>query len=48
MSDLVWYVLGYLDGRGEPGRGGSRCCCALGAVVLILMIAGGLIFTTSL
>lgn len=43
MTDLLWYVLGYLDGKDAPGRGGGRCCCALiGAALLVLMIGGAI------
>lgn len=49
MNDLLWYVLGYLDGKDKPGRRGGRgCCCALIAAALVLLVAGGAIFMTSL
>lgn len=40
MNDLLWYVLGYVDGRDRSGQRGSRCCCALGATLLVLLAAG--------
>lgn len=49
MNDLLWYVLGYLDGKDKPGRRGGRgCCCALIVAALVLLVAGGAIFMTSL
>lgn len=45
MNDLLWYVLGYLDGGEKSGRRGSRgFCCALIAVAIVLLLAGGAIF----
>lgn len=47
MNDLVWYVLGYLDGKDRPGQQGNRCCCAFLAVALVVLLAGGGIFMSS-
>lgn len=47
MNDLVWYVLGVLDGREGSGSRGNRCCCAFVAIMVLLAVAGGIIFLGS-
>ncbi len=47
MNDLLWYVLGYLDGSDRPGQRGGRCCCALGLLAAALCIAGAVTFLLS-
>lgn len=47
MNDLVWYLLGYLDGKDRPGQRSNRCCCGLLAVALMVVLAGGVIFMSS-
>lgn len=41
MNNLLWYLLGYLDGRDQgPSRG---CCCVVVLVVVVGFIATGLL-----
>ncbi|GAA1300214.1 hypothetical protein [Brachybacterium tyrofermentans] len=47
MSDLVWFLLGYLDGRDRTGRQGNRCCCAVIAIALVMLLASGAVFMAS-
>lgn len=48
MNDLVWWVLGYLDGGDKHGGGGRGCCCELIVAAIALPFAGGDIFMTAL